>query len=167
MVLADAIRVLKNQGSQFTCLLAGVPDDGHPDSVSKEQLADWQKEGLLEVLPFTEDVRPLLAQSDCFVLPSYYNEGIPRCLMEAASMRLPIITTFQKGCKETIVNHSTGLFCKIKDPMDLAEKMQIILDMPLDKRKKMGKNGRLLMQKKFSIERIYKEYYRVVKQLGT
>ncbi len=163
--LADAARVLKNQGHQFACILVGVTDPGHPDGISQNQLVDWEKEGLLSIHPFTEDVRPLLAEADCFVLPSYYNEGLPRCLMEAASMRLPIITTYQKGCKEAITNHVTGLFCKTKDPVDLAEKMEMMMEMPKDKLRKMGKNGRLLMQKKFAIERICKEYLRVAKSI--
>jgi len=163
--LADAVRMLKNKGHQFACILVGVTDPGHPDGISQNQLIDWQKEGLLCIHPFTEDVRPLLADADCFVLPSYYNEGLPRCLMEAASMRLPIITTYQKGCKEAITNHVTGLFCKTKDPVDLAEKMEMMMEMPKDKLRKMGKNGRLLMQKKFAIERICKEYLRVVKSM--
>lgn len=163
--LADAARVLKNQGHQFACILVGVTDPGHPDGIDHNQLLDWEKEGLLSLHPFTEDVRPLLAEADCFVLPSYYNEGLPRCLMEAASMRLPIITTYQKGCKEAITNHVTGLFCKTKDPVDLAEKMEMMMEMPKDKLLKMGKNGRLLMQKKFAIERICKEYLRVVKSI--
>ena len=163
--LADAARVLKNQGHQFCCLLVGVTDPGHPDGISQTQLLDWEREGLLSIHPFTEDVRPLLADADCFVLPSYYNEGLPRCLMEAASMRLPIITTYQKGCKEAITNHVTGLFCKTKDPVDLAEKMEMMMEMPKDKLRKMGKNGRLLMQKKFAIERICKEYLRVTKSI--
>jgi glycosyltransferase involved in cell wall biosynthesis len=160
--LADAARVLKNQGKEFNCILVGVADPGHPDSVADHDLQKWQTEGLLRVIPFTEDVRPLLANADCFVLPSYYNEGLPRCLMEAASMRMPIITTYQKGCKEAIVNNVSGLFCKTKDPVDLADKMLTMMEMPPEKLKKMGKNGRLLMQTKFSIDRICKEYLRVV-----
>lgn len=164
-VLADAVRILKNQGYQFTCSLVGVTDPGHPDNIPDNQLQSWEEEGLFHIHPFTEDVRSLLASSDCFVLPSYYNEGLPRSLMEAASMRLPIITTFEKGCKEAIINHSTGLFCKTKDPVDLSSKMEMMMNMPEDKLQKMGKDARVLMQKKFTIERICKEYIRIVKKV--
>ena len=38
-----------------------------------------------------------ILQSDCIVLPSYYNEGTPRSLIESASMGKAIITTNHKG----------------------------------------------------------------------
>lgn len=163
--IADAIRILKNKGYQFTCQLVGAPDEEHPESIPNALLNEWQEEGIIDLVPFVEDVRPYLAQADCFLLPSYYNEGLPRCLMEAASMRLPIITTNQKGCKEAITEGVTGLFCKTKDPVDLAEKMETILNLSPEKQLKMGKAGRLLMQQKFSIDRICKEYLRIVKKV--
>ncbi len=161
--IADAIRILKNQGYTFTCKLLGVPDANHPDCVPDHVLKQWQTEGIFNLLPFTEDVRPYLAAADCFLLPSYYNEGLPRCLMEAASMRLPIITTKLKGCKEAIIDGQSGLFCNPKDPVDLAAQMETIMNLDNGQRHKMGKAGRLLMQQKFSIDRICKEYLRIVK----
>lgn len=164
-VIADASKILKNKGYQFNCILLGVPDAKHPDAIPQLELDEWSREGLFHVVPFTEDVRPFLAKADCFLLPSYYNEGLPRCLMEAASMELPIITTTQKGCREAMVQNHTGFYCKTKDPVDLAEKMELMLTMPETKRIRMGKNGRQLMQKKFSIERICKEYIRVIQSV--
>lgn len=163
--IADAIRILKNQGYGFTCLLVGVPDEGHPDGIPKKVLDGWLAEGIFTLIPFVEDVRPWLGKADCFLLPSYYNEGLPRCLMEAASMRLPIITTRQKGCNLSITDGVSGLFCNIQDPVDLAAKMETLLTLSPDAVLKMGKAGRLLMQQKFSMERICKEYLRILKGL--
>jgi electron transfer flavoprotein alpha subunit len=83
-------------------------DPGHPDGIPDDVIESWMREGIFDVIPFTEDVRPWLGKADCFLLPSYYNEGLPRCLMEAASMRLPIITTRQKGCREAITEGVSG-----------------------------------------------------------
>jgi glycosyltransferase involved in cell wall biosynthesis len=162
--IADAVRILKNKGYEFRCLLLGALDPGHPDGIPDAVIDSWQKEGIYDVIPFTEDVRPWLAKADCFLLPSYYNEGLPRCLMEAASMRLPIITSRQKGCREAITEGVSGLFCNSKDPVDLAEQMESMMNMTAEQRFKMGKAGRLLMQQKFAIERICKEYLRILKK---
>lgn len=165
--IADSIRILKNKGYDFRCILLGAPDPGHPDSITPEVLETWQEERLIELIPFVEDVRPWLVQADCFLLPSYYNEGLPRSLMEAASMQLPIITTRQQGCKEVITENVSGLFCHIKDPVDLAKQMENMMNFSLEQRLDMGKAGRLLMQQKFAIERICQEYIRILKKIET
>jgi len=50
----------------------------------------------------------VLAISDVFVLPSAHREGIPRVLLEAASMGLPLVTTDSPGCNEVVVDGVNG-----------------------------------------------------------
>ncbi len=76
--------------------------------------------------------------------PPFYNEGVPRCLMEAASMELPVITSNNRGCKEVVVNNTTGFLCHVHDPFDLADKMEKIINLPLEERVRFGRNGRAL-----------------------
>ncbi len=78
--------------------------------------------------------------------------------MEAASMELPIITSFNRGCKEVVLNNSTGYICKSQDPFDLADKMEKMINLPAEDRARMGKNGRSLIIKKFGIEKVIDEY---------
>ena len=104
-------------GTKF--LLMGIIDENNPSSLTINQIYDWQEEGVIKFLGVQDDVRPFLAQSDCVVLPSYYNEGTPKCLLEAASMSKPIITTDWKGCKDTVDHGINGLLCKPKDVQDL------------------------------------------------
>lgn len=90
---ADAARILKEKNFNVRFELIGFFEEHHPDSVSADDLEKWQQQGLIIYEGFARDVRPFLEKADCFVFPSFYNEGIPRCLMEAASMELPIITS--------------------------------------------------------------------------
>ncbi len=69
------------------------------------------------------------SQSRLFCVPSFYNEGIPRCLMEAAAMELPVITSMNRGCKEVVLNNSTGYICNRHDPFDLADKMEKMINL--------------------------------------
>lgn len=156
---AAAAAILRSKGHQFECQLIGDYEKGHPDNILPAQLDKWQQEGLIRYLGFTTDVRPRLQSADCCVLPSYYHEGIPRSLMEAASMQLPLITSDSSGCRELVKDQVTGYLCRLKDPVDLAAKMEKMLLLPRKQRQEMGLLGRELMVSKFDISHVL-EYYR-------
>jgi glycosyltransferase involved in cell wall biosynthesis len=159
-VYADAARILRKKDYDVQFDLLGFFEKEHPDSVTEEEIRKWEEEGLLHYKGFVKDVRPFLKQADCFVFPSFYNEGVPRSLMEAASMELPIITCVNRGCKEVVLNNSTGFLCNPNDPFDLAEKMERMIKLAPEFRDRMGKHGRLLVIKKFNVKNVVKEYER-------
>ncbi|MBC7851556.1 MAG: glycosyltransferase family 4 protein [Chitinophagaceae bacterium] len=155
---ADAARILKKKNYDARFELIGFFEKHHPDSITQDDLNRWEKEGLVHYMGYARDVRFHLEKADCFVFPSFYNEGVPRSLMEAASMELPIITTLNRGCKEVVVNHSTGYLCKSNDPFDLADKMERMLNLSEEDRRRMGRNGRELVIKKFDVNLVVQEY---------
>jgi glycosyltransferase involved in cell wall biosynthesis len=155
---ADAARILKKKNYDVQFELIGFFEKNHPDSIAQEELSRWQQEGLIQYSGFARDVRPYLQQADCFIFPSFYNEGIPRCLMEAASMELPIITSNNRGCREVVLNNSSGFLCRLHDPFDLADKMERMINLSAEERQRMGQHGRALVHKKFSIEKVIAEY---------
>lgn len=155
---ADAARILKRKHYNVSFSLLGFFEKNHPDSISQEDLDNWEKEKLIKYHGFADDVRPYLANADCFVFPSFYNEGVPRCLMEAASMELPIITSLNRGCKEVVLNNSNGFIVNMQDPFDLADKMERMIQLSAEDRARMGKNGRQLVLKKFGMAKIVQEY---------
>jgi glycosyltransferase involved in cell wall biosynthesis len=155
---ADAARILKKKNYRVTFSLIGFFEKNHPDSISHDDLAKWEQEGLINYHGFADDVRPFIREADCIVFPSFYNEGVPRCLMEAASMEKPAITSFNRGCKEVVLNNSNGYVCNPNDPFDLADKMEKMINTSVDERIRMGKNGRQLVLKKFDICKIIEEY---------
>jgi glycosyltransferase involved in cell wall biosynthesis len=154
----DAARILKKKNYDVRFELIGFFENHHPDSIAQEDLTRWEKEGLIHYGGFAEDVRPWLAKADCFVFPSFYNEGIPRCLMEAAAMEVPVITSMNRGCKEVVLNNSTGYICNRHDPFDLADKMEKMINLSSDERARMGKNGRSLVVRKFNMTNVIDEY---------
>jgi len=164
-VYADAARILRNKNIAADFELIGFFEKNHPDSVPEEQLKKWEREGLIRYHGFARDVRPFLAVADCFVFPSFYNEGVPRSLMEAASMEVPIITSLNRGCKEVVVNQVNGYLCNLNDPFDLADKMERMINLNQEERTRMGVNGRTLVMKKFSVDKLIMEYRRVLQNL--
>ncbi len=164
---ADAARILKKKNYQVDFVLIGFYEAHHPDTIPVTDIDRWQKEGLIQYSGFAADVRSFLAAADCFVFPSFYNEGVPRCLMEAASMQLPVITSNNRGCKEVVTDNSTGYLCNMNNPFDLADKMEKMMQLSQQERAAMGARGRLLVQEKFNIQRIIQVYEQALQLLPT
>ena len=74
--------------------------------------------------------------------PSFYREGTPRVLLEAAAMARPLITTDWIGCRDVVDDGINGYLCKPKDAQDLAKKMLTVFKLSSDQREEMGANGR-------------------------
>ncbi len=127
---AEAARALKAQGRPVRFLLAGTPDAGNPAAVPEATLREWAREGVLEWLGHVTDMRQLYASVDVVVLPSYYREGLPTALTEAAACGLPLITTDMPGCREVVTDGEDGLLIPPRDPGALAHAVARLLDSP-------------------------------------
>jgi glycosyltransferase involved in cell wall biosynthesis len=79
--------------------------------------------------------------TDIFVLPSAYREGVPRVLLEAASMQLPIITTNSPGCNEVVIHGENGFHIPLRDPIALSHAIILLLEQP-DLRQQFGRLSR-------------------------
>lgn len=162
----EAAAILRAKGIKAEFRLLGKPEHGHPESVSQEKLREWEAEGLLKNLGFANDVRAALSDADCFVLPTYYEEGIPRTLMEASSMEKPVITSDHTGCNSVVEDGVNGLLCKPKDSLDLAEKMVTMINLPATRRAEMGRKGREKMISQFDISHVIRIYDEAVVRLA-
>ncbi len=98
------------------------PLDTNPNAIQADQVAAWAREGIVEYLGETGDVRPVLASAHVLVLPSY-GEGTPRSVLEAMSMGRAIVTTDAPGCRATVRDGHNGFLVPVKDGMALAEAM--------------------------------------------
>ncbi len=94
------------------------------------------------------DVVPYLQAFDCFVLPSYANEGIPQALLQAMSVGLPIISCPIGGIPEAVEGYKEGTLVPIQNPQALAEAMSKEL-------LKDRKNSTQVRQTLYSLERMY------------
>lgn len=163
-IYVEAAHLLKKKGIDVEFRLLGKPEVLHPEAISPEQITVWEREGILNNLGFAADVRLELAEADCLVLPTYYEEGIPRTLLEACSMEIPCITTDQTGSHSVIEDQLNGLLCKPRDANDLAEKMEMMMSFTTQQRKYMGSSGRKKMVQEFGLPRIISIYEEVINQ---
>jgi glycosyltransferase involved in cell wall biosynthesis len=154
----EAAREVKKRFPQADFRLLGFLDVQNPSAISRAQVEQWQKEAVVRYLGVTDEVVPCYAEADCVVLPSYYREGVPRTLLEASSMGIPIITTDTDGCRDTVEDGVTGYLVRARDHVDLADKMAKMLRLAPGERRAMGQRGRAKMCREFD-ERIVLDTY--------
>nr|AXL05126.1 undecaprenyl-phosphate alpha-N-acetylglucosaminyl 1-phosphate transferase [Aeromonas hydrophila] len=153
----EAARVIKSKYPKTHFQLLGACDVPNPSLISREQISIWESEGIVEYLGTTDDVRTVIANVDCVVLPSY-REGIPRTMLEAAAMAKPLIVSDAPGCKDVVINGKTGFLCKVKNRDSLAAAMELIINQSTQEHVDMGVAGRNLVLQKFDEQVVIKKY---------
>jgi len=129
--------------------LAGEPDNGNPSSISREQLRTWLEEGMVEFLGHRSDMPVLLRQASVAVLPSYYPEGVPFFLLEAAATGLPLVASDIPGCAEVVREGINGYLVPPKNGPALAQALErLVHDSSL--RSRFGEASRSIAVEKFS-----------------
>ncbi len=139
--LVQAARRLLRAGANVHFQVLGPIDPSNPQSVSFEELMQWQAEDLFEYLGEAADVRPYLAKADALVLPSY-REGLSRSLMEAASTGLPIIASDVPGCRETVTPGQNGFRCIPRNVGSLLDQLLHFHELPVEQKRLMGVRSR-------------------------
>ncbi|MGB3852718.1 MAG: glycosyltransferase family 4 protein [Tunicatimonas sp.] len=157
MEYAAAARLLRQQGVSARFQLLGARDPAHRRGIADAMLDGWIDEGLIDYLGTADDVRPFVQQADAVVLPSY-REGLPRTLLEAASMEKPLVATDTPGCRHVIVDGYNGLLCRVRDASALADAMYRLQQMPPAEQQQMGRYGRTLVSQRFSEEYVIDQY---------
>lgn len=163
--LVAATRLLKTQYPHIECQLLGFLDAKNPSAVSSKEMQAWVNEGVVNYLGVSDSVVDFLRQADCVVLPSYYREGVPRSLLEAASVGKPIITTDAVGCREVVDDGVNGFLCEPRSIDDLKAKMEKMLLLPEVERLQMGRNGRKKALKQFNEQIVIDHYVKALKCL--
>jgi glycosyltransferase involved in cell wall biosynthesis len=148
---------LKNNNVQF--LLVGVTDDGNPTSMNSEEIADLANSIDVTWLGARTDIAELLAESHIACLPSY-REGLPKSLIEAASVGRPIVTTDTPGCREVVTHMVNGLLVQPRDAQALALAIEKLVEDP-NLRKLMGEENRRKAETEYANKIIINQTHRV------
>ena len=152
---ARAVRAV-HPGARF--VMAGEIGVDNPSAIPASTIEAWQDEGIVEYAGFSSDIREQIREADCVVLPSYYREGVPRTLLEAASMGRPLITTDNVGCREAVDDGSNGYLCRPRDAGDLAAAMLRFLALPPSERARMGEASRRKVLAEFDEAIVIRSY---------
>lgn len=137
---------------------------GTKAELPKSELDAALQDETINYLGTTDNVVPVLHTADCFVLPSYYREGVPRSLLEAGSCGLPLITTDSVGCRETVLNGKNGYLVVPRDSNSLFNAMRRMVELSIEQRNAMGLASRNYMVDNFSESLVLHSYQHVLKE---
>ena len=101
-----------------------------------------------------QDIPELLGLLDIFTLPTFSHEGLPRSIVEAMGMSLPIVATDVRGCREAVVNQKNGIIVPSHDSKKLAEALRMLLSNS-ELRQNYGKASRARVEAEYSEEFVF------------
>lgn len=148
-ILIDACKLLSNKKVNFTCTIIGqyLNDNRHIPLRTFNQIKN-KNTFQCNYLGNVSDVIPYIKNADIVVLPTTYNEGIPRILIESCSIGRPIITTNQFGCKIAVKHQYNGLILKQVEAEELSNAILRILNNN-DLKFKFSQNSRKVAENLF------------------
>ena len=106
----------------------------------------------------------VLAAAHLVVLPSYYGEGLPKVLIEAAACGRAVITTDHPGCRDAIDPGISGLLVPVRNSLALANAMETLIYDPIQC-KIMGDAGRALAEKAFNVSQVVTAHLKIYQEL--
>ena len=159
-----AAKIVKSKIPESRFILVGPSSVSNKSAIQDEEITQWNNDGIIEYMGRQDDVREFIKKSHVLVLPSY-REGMPRTVLEAASMGRPAIVTDVPGCRQSIANNKTGWLCKAKDVNDLAEKMLKVANLSPEVLIKFGRSARQRVETEFCEKIVIEQYLKCLSKL--
>ena len=161
-----AAALLKASGCDARFVLVGAPDPGNPNSHTEAELTSWARDGVVEWWGFRPDMETVLSECHVVCLPTYYGEGVPKVLIEAAAAGRPIVTTDTPGCRDIVRNGHNGLLVPPRDVARLADALRRLISDPAA-RAEMGRRGQQRAKEEFAIETVVEQTLQIYVTLAT
>jgi glycosyltransferase involved in cell wall biosynthesis len=165
----ELVKALVKLRSQFPVhlLVIGGQLSSERDAFQSDLNSFIQEHKLEDSVTFTglcSDIPELLGLVDVFALPSY-REGLPRSILEAMAMELPVVATDIRGCREAVIHNQTGLIVPPRNSEKLAEALGTILTNAQFK-KSFGKAGRQRVESEYNECFVFERLAQYYKELG-
>jgi len=159
----EAAKTLKKKYPNAEFHVIG-PAQTSPSAIKVEQLNKLNDEGVLVWHGHQYNIVEHLTNRDVFVLPSYYREGVPRSILEALAVGLPIITTDSPGCRETVIPSRNGFLIPPQSLKELIDAMEYFIINP-DKIQEMGNNSRTYAVERFDVNIINSDLLKIINRV--
>lgn len=152
--LFAAMKMLTDDGVSCTLDVVGTYEEDYQQTIAAAETEGWVK-----YWGYQEDVRPFIASSHCFVLPSWH-EGMANTNLECAASGRPVITSNIHGCLEAVEDGVTGFLCEKQNAESLYEAMKRFCGLTMEQRVTMGLAGRKRMEAVFDKRKVVEETIR-------
>jgi glycosyltransferase involved in cell wall biosynthesis len=133
-------------------VLGDTPEDMRPDHLDecRQLVRSRRLEDIVHFLGYRPDVRPYLADADVVVVPSVYEDPLPRAALEGMAFARPIVAFARGGLPELIEHEVTGLLVpgQSPEPEQLAAAFLRYLRDP-ELRRQHGAAGRRRAEREF------------------
>ncbi|MGZ6254141.1 MAG: glycosyltransferase family 4 protein [Candidatus Binataceae bacterium] len=140
-----AVRRARALGAAVELDLYGSPDPSNPRACSEDELTKWSAEPGITWHGRTTDVAEVWRTHHVAMLLTWYREGVPRALIEAAAAGRPIVTTDSPGCRDLVRDAREGMLVPLRDTEAAARALvQLAADPEL--RKRLGQAARKRFQ---------------------
>jgi glycosyltransferase involved in cell wall biosynthesis len=159
-----AARKLREDGISARFALVGKPDLMNPASLTQEELDDLCRDGVVENWGWQDDMPAVLAQTQIVCLPTFYGEGLPKSLLEAAASCCAIVTTDIPGCRDIVRHGATGLLVPPRDIPALVDALRRLIENP-SLRAEYGAAARALVEAEFSAKLVFDKTIEIYSEL--
>jgi len=156
----EAAQKIKRKRRDITFVMVGATDPGNMRSLPESKLTQWKSEGQVIFTGRREDVPDLMAMSNTITTPTFYSEGLPRTLLEAAATGLPLIGTDMPGVREAISDGLNGTLIPPRNSEALVEAIEELADDP----RKSTRYGEFSLKRainEFDYRQVVTEYIRM------
>ncbi|WP_448249787.1 glycosyltransferase [Thalassotalea agariperforans] len=158
--LLDIFNTLQEKHGNLKLSLLG---DGEQRAELEQYAKTLKHHDAMHFLGFRDDRLELLQSFDLFAMTSSL-EGIPRCLMEATAMGIPVAAYNIAGIDQLITHNESGLLAPLGEKETLTKYWeQLLFDQPLAD--KLANNARDYVNKHYSAQRMADEYDTLFNQM--
>ena len=152
----QAAALLKAEGIDARFALVGAPDAANPAVVTREVIEPYTRAGQVEYWGWREDMAHVLSMAKIVCLPTFYGEGLPKSLLEAAASARAIVATDVPGCREIVRHGENGWLVPPRNASELASALREAITQP-ELCTQYGAAGRLMVEREFSLEHVIKQ----------
>lgn len=156
--------MLRERGIKARFILVGESDGENPAAISAAQLCQWQRQGNVEWLGHRADMQDIFRSAHVVCLPTYYGEGLPKVLLEAAACARPLIASDVPGCREIAVHNETALLVPTRNAVALADAMQTLAG-DAELRQRLGHRAREIVCSSFTVEQVNAQTIEIYSEL--
>ncbi|MCK0163980.1 glycosyltransferase [Marinobacter sp. S6332] len=161
--IPDLIEVFDQLYQQAPDLRLQLLGDGSQRPELEQQAATLNSVSAIEFLGFRSDRLELLSNFSLFVMTSSL-EGIPRCMMEAMAVGIPVVAYDIPGVDQLVEHGKTGLLAPFGDKSALAACCKQVLEDP-ELAANLSQNAREMVNARYSAARMAEEYEALFREL--
>ncbi len=162
----NAAALLKAEGVKARFALVGEPDTDNPAAIPREEILDAVLAGDVEHWGWRQDMPHVFSEATLVCLPTFYGEGVPKALIEAAASARAIVATDVPGCREIVREGDNGWLVPPHDVPALATALRQAIAQP-GLCAEFGRRGRRMAEREFSLETVINETLAVYSELVT